>query len=106
MPTEKGYYIRKSDKEEYALTIKPDAPLGRTHQCKNKEHYWEGTQAQFIEAFEIEAIIASIKETPQKAAAALIGSPPKPKGRSKDKPDAGDADDGSKGGDGDEPPPR
>lgn len=48
----KGTFKRKSDGEEYALTVVKMNPLnGRTHRAMNTLHYWEGTEEQFTKAF-------------------------------------------------------
>lgn len=46
-----GVFKKKSDGEEYALSIKKDAVTGRTHYAKNSAHFWNGTEADFDEQF-------------------------------------------------------
>lgn len=38
--------------EEFGLRHEPDHPEGKTHQLKNKEHYWEGDEKAFREEFQ------------------------------------------------------
>lgn len=40
--------------EMYKLKIVEDDPHGQTHQLKNQEHYWSGTEEQFKAQFEKE----------------------------------------------------
>lgn len=48
----KGHFISKADGEPYALAIIPDDIRGKTHKLKNSAHFWEGTEAEFKEAFD------------------------------------------------------
>jgi len=48
----KGVYVSADDGEEYALAVLPFHPQGKTHCCKNRVHYWQGTKEQFRQTFE------------------------------------------------------
>jgi hypothetical protein len=48
-----GTYTKIDDKEDYALAVVEDDPMGRTHKALNSLHYWEGTREQFRAAFDV-----------------------------------------------------
>lgn len=49
-----GAYHKKDEPENaepYGLQIVKDDQYGKTHHCKNQDHYWEGTEAEFDALF-------------------------------------------------------
>jgi len=46
-----GKFVRDSDGEQYALAIRENHILGRTHVAKNTVHTWEGTEEEFNKVF-------------------------------------------------------